>query len=125
MNYKFTIRGTLPGLNELIEAERRNRFIGAKLKKQYEAVVMRAARSLGNVEFEEPVYMIYRWYEKDRRRDKDNICAFGRKVIQDALVKARFLKNDGWKNIIGFEDHFYVDSKNPRVEVEIIGRDEE
>lgn len=44
MNYKFTIRGTLPGLNELIEAERRNRFIGAKLKKQYEAVVMRAAR---------------------------------------------------------------------------------
>ena len=73
MNYKFTIKGTLPGLNELIEAERRNRFIGAKLKKQYEAVVMRAARSLGNVEFEEPVYMVYHWYEKDRRRDKDNI----------------------------------------------------
>lgn len=120
MNYKFTIRGTLPGLNELIEAERRNRFIGAKLKKQYEAVVMRAARSLGNVEFEEPVYMVYHWYEKDRRRDKDNICAFGRKVIQDALVKARYLSNDGWKNIRGFEDHFEVDSKNPRVVVEIL-----
>lgn len=120
MNYKFTIRGTLPGLNELIEAERRNRFIGAKLKKQYEAVVMRAARSLGNVEFEEPVYMVYHWYEKDRRRDKDNICAFGRKVIQDALVKARFLKNDGWKNIAGFEDRFYVDKDKPRVVVEIL-----
>ena len=120
MNYKFTIKGTLPGLNELIEAERRNRFIGAKLKKQYEAVVMRAARSLGNVEFEEPVYMVYHWYEKDRRRDKDNICAFGRKVIQDALVKARFLKNDGWKNIAGFEDRFYVDKDKPRVVVEIL-----
>lgn len=120
MNYKFTIRGTLPGLNELIEAERRNRFIGAKLKKQYEAVVMRAARSLGNVEFEEPVYMVYHWYEKDRRRDKDNICAFGRKVIQDALVKARFLRNDGWKNIAGFEDRFYVDKDKPRVVVEIL-----
>lgn len=125
MHYKFTIRGTLPGLNELIEAERRNRFIGAKLKKQYEAVVMRAARSLGNVEFEEPVYMVYHWYEKDRRRDKDNICAFGRKVIQDALVKARYLSNDGWKNIRGFEDHFEVDAKNPRVVVEIWERDEE
>jgi hypothetical protein len=124
VNYKFTIRGTLPGLNELIEAERRNRFIGAKLKKQYEAVVMRAARSLGNVEFEEPVYMVYHWYEKDRRRDKDNICAFGRKVIQDALVKARYLSNDGWKNIRGFEDHFEVDAKNPRVVVEIWERDE-
>lgn len=120
MNYKFTIRDTLPGLNELIEAERRNRFIGAKLKKQYEAVVMRAARSLGNVEFEEPVYMVYHWYEKDRRRDKDNICAFGRKVIQDALVKARFLQNDGWKNIAGFEDRFYVDKDKPRVVVEIL-----
>ena len=125
MNYKFTIRGTLPGLNELIEAERRNRFIGAKLKKQYEAVVMRAARSLGNVEFEEPVYMVYHWYEKDRRRDKDNICAFGRKVIQDALVKARFLRNDGWKNIAGFEDRFYVDQDKPRVVVEILEVTEE
>nr|DAG45978.1 MAG TPA: Endodeoxyribonuclease RusA [Caudoviricetes sp.] len=125
MNYKFTIRGTLPGLNELIEAERRNRFIGAKLKKQYEAVVMRAARSLGNVEFEEPVYMVYHWYEKDRRRDKDNICAFGRKVIQDALVKARFLRNDGWKNIAGFEDRFYVDKDKPRVVVEILEVTEE
>lgn len=125
MNYKFTIKGTLPGLNELIEAERRNRFIGAKLKKQYEAVVMRAARSLGNVEFEEPVFMVYHWYEKDRRRDKDNICAFGRKVIQDALVKARFLRNDGWKNIAGFEDRFYVDKDKPRVVVEIYGREDE
>lgn len=125
MNYKFTIKGTLPGLNELIEAERRNRFIGAKLKKQYEAVVMRAARSLGNVEFEEPVYMVYHWYEKDRRRDKDNICAFGRKVIQDALVKARFLRNDGWKNIAGFEDRFYVDKDKPRVVVEILEVTEE
>lgn len=125
MNYKFTIRGTLPGLNELIEAERRNRFIGAKLKKQYEAVVMRAARSLGNVEFEEPVYMVYHWYEKDRRRDEDNICAFGRKVIQDALVKARFLRNDGWKNIAGFEDRFYVDKDKPRVVVEILEVTEE
>lgn len=86
---------------------------------------MHAARQLGNVEFEEPVYMIYRWYEKDRRRDKDNICAFGRKVIQDALVKARYLSNDGWKNIAGFEDWFYVDAKHPRIVVEILGADED
>ena len=69
--------------------------------------------------------MVYHWYEKDRRRDKDNICAFGRKVIQDALVKARFLRNDGWKNIAGFEDRFYVDKDKPRVVVEIYGREDE
>lgn len=122
---KFVIKGPLPGLNELIEAERRHRQEGARLKKQCETVVMHAARQLGGAEFEEPVYMIYHWYEKDRRRDKDNICAFGRKVIQDALVKARYLSNDGWKNIRGFEDHFEVDAKNPRIEVEIYGRDEQ
>lgn len=93
---------------------------GAKLKKQCECVVLHALRSLGKLQIEEPVYMVYHWYEKDRRRDKDNISSFGRKVIQDALVKAHILQNDGWKNIIGFEDRFEVDKKNPRIVVEII-----
>lgn len=120
MTYKFTIRGTLPGLNELIEAERRNRYAGAALKKQSESVVMHAARSLGKIRFTEPVYMVYHWYEPNRRRDKDNISSFGRKVIQDALVKSKILQNDGWNNIIGFEDRFEVDRKNPRIVVEIL-----
>lgn len=116
---KFTIRGTLPGLNELIEAERRHRQEGARLKKQCETVVMHAARSLGKWQAERPVHMVYHWYEPNRRRDKDNISSFGRKVIQDALVKSRHLPNDGWNNIEGFEDRFEVDKKNPRVVVEI------
>ena len=124
MTYKFTIRGTLPGLNEYIEQERRHRQAGAKLKKQCECVVLHALRSLGKLQIEKPVYMIYHWFEKDRRRDKDNISSFGRKVIQDALVKARILQNDGWKNIIGFEDRFEVDKKNPRIVVEIMEADE-
>lgn len=124
MRYKFTIKGTLPGLNELIEAERRNRYEGARLKKQCETVVAHSARQLGNVVFTQPVHMVYHWHEKNRRRDKDNISAFGRKVIQDALVKAGYLLNDGWDNIEGFEDHFYVDAKKPRVVVEIWERDE-
>ena len=33
MQYKLTIPGRLPGLNELIEAERANRYKGAQLKK--------------------------------------------------------------------------------------------
>lgn len=124
MTYKFTIRGTLPGLNELIEAERRNRYAGAALKKQSESVVMHAARSLGKMRFTEPVYMVYHWYEPNRRRDKDNISSFGRKVIQDALVKSKILQNDGWNNIIGFEDRFEVDKKNPRIVVEILEAEE-
>lgn len=59
------------------------------------------------------------WYERDRRRDKDNISSFGRKVIQDGLVKAGVLANDGWAQIAGFSDEFHVDAKRPRVEIEI------
>lgn len=98
---KFTIRGTLPGLNELIEAERSHRQMGAKLKKQCEAVVLHAARSLGKWRADGPVRMVYRWYEPNRRRDKDNVCAFGRKVIQDALVRGNTCGTMGGKRSRG------------------------
>ena len=40
-------------------------------------------------------------------------------MIQDALVECGVLQNDGWKNIVGFSDDFFVDPKNPRIEVDI------
>ena len=67
----------------------------------------------------EPVIMHYLWVEKDRRRDKDNVSSGGRKIIQDALVKMKALKNDGWANIDSFSDAFSVDKKRPRIEIEI------
>ena len=124
MKQKIIIRGALPGLNEYITAERTNRYKGAELKKRAESIVLRSLRGLGKWQAEGPVYMIYHWYCADRRRDKDNVSSFGRKVIQDALVKSKILPNDGWKDISGFEDRFYVDRKNPRIVVEMI-EDEE
>lgn len=35
------------------------------------------------------------------------------------LQEMKILKNDGWAEVAGFEDRFYVDKHNPRVEVEI------
>ena len=61
--------------------------------------------------------------EKDRRRDKDNISGFGRKVIQDALIKANVLKNDGWREIDSYQDWFAVNSKNPRIEILIVEKE--
>ena len=116
---RLVIPGVLPNLNDYIAAERRHRQQGAKLKRQAEQVVMLAAQKLRRVKFTGPVVMRYTWYEPNRRRDKDNVSSFGRKVIQDALVKAGILPNDGWANIDGFSDEFAVDPKNPRVEVEI------
>lgn len=116
----ITIPFPLPGLNEYIKAERAHRQKGAAMKRQWQRSVALALRRQLRGPLREPVTMHYTWYERDRRRDKDNISAFGRKVIQDALVRdLHALKNDGWSNIEGFSDRFQVDKHRPRVEIEI------
>ena len=110
--YKLMIKGRLDNYNDYITACRTHPMKGAKLKAAiYE--------QLGRLRIQNPVYIKYRWYERDRRRDLDNVSSFGRKVIQDALVATKVLQNDGWKNITGFQDSFFVDAENPRIEIEI------
>ena len=119
MQKKITIPGTLPGLNEYINAERGNRYQAAKMKRQAEdKIVMCIWEQAPGVKFTGPVHITYIWYEANQRRDKDNV-AFAKKFVQDALVKAGVLGNDGWQEIVSFEDKFGVDKENPRVEVVI------
>lgn len=93
MECKPTIPGTLPNLNDYIAAERTNRHKGAKMKADSGNIVVVAIRQcLKGVRIDKPVFMEYTWIEPSRRRDKDNISSFGRKVIQDALVSAGVLK---------------------------------
>ena len=117
---KIIIPGRLPGLNEYIDAERTNRYRAAKMKREMEDLVILCAKSdLRGRKPKCPVMMHYLWVEKDRKRDKDNISGYGRKVVQDALVRAKILPGDGWAQIVGFTDEFAVDKMHPRVEVEI------
>lgn len=116
---KFIIPGLLPGLNEYINAERRNRHAAAKMKRDTERVIGMIARSQHRrAHFTKPVFMRYLWVEKNRKRDFDNV-AFAKKFIQDAFVHAGILEGDGQRHIVGFTDSFSVDPKNPRVEIEI------
>lgn len=120
MRYTLVIKGKLSNLNDYITACRTNHYKGASVKKKNENIVKCAIyEQLGRLRIKGMVYMEYRWYEPNRRRDLDNISSFGRKVIQDALVETRVLENDGWKNIVGFSDEFYTDTENPRIEVVI------
>lgn len=120
MRHMLIIHGRLDNLNDYIKACRTNQYKGAHLKAKNENKVQAEIyEQLGRLRITHPVRMAYRWHEKDRRRDLDNVSSFGRKVIQDALVETRVLRNDGWKDIIGFSDEFYVDKNHPRIEVEI------
>ena len=118
LKYLLVIHGKLNNLNDYIKALDISRYKGSDLKSDNEAKVLQEIYSqFGRLRITKPVRMQYAWCEKNRRRDLDNISSFGRKVIQDALVKSKVLKNDGWGEIIGFSDEFYVDAKNPRIEV--------
>lgn len=115
--YKLIIPGVLPGLNEYINAERRNKYQAAQIKKQIEHLIISLCRTqLKGVKISNPVKIYYSWIEPNRKRDKDNI-AFAKKFIQDGLVKAGVLKNDGWNEIYGFTDEFDVDKNKPRIEI--------
>ena len=114
---KLIIPGELTDLNTYIDAERSNRYAGAKIKREMTDYVTLFAKRL-KTEFRIPVRITYRWYCKNKRKDKSNI-AFAKKFIEDGLVAAGVLKNDGWNDIEGFNDRFYIDKENPRVEVQI------
>lgn len=118
MEHKFVILGKLPGLNEYTAANRTNPYKGGKMKKDGEQIVIWSIRQqMKGLHIDKPVWLHYHFFEPNRRRDLDNISAFSHKVIQDALVKCGVLKNDGWKEIVGYTDQFYQDKENPRIEV--------
>lgn len=124
-SHLFKIEGQLPNLNDYINADRvmvRNAghcfSKGNELKQRTQKSVQKAIkRDLGDLVIKSPIKIIYRFYEPNKRRDKDNVAAFAMKVIQDALVKEGVIKNDGWREIESFKCLFYVDKDNPRIEV--------
>lgn len=116
---KIVIPFTLPGMNEYTAACRTHQQKGGAMKRKSQDAVVLAIRRQLRRPLREPVNMHYLWVERDRRRDKDNISGFGRKVIQDALVQIHALRNDGWANIGRYSDDFMVDKKRPRIEIEI------
>ena len=120
MTYKVIVEGRLEGLNEFIKANRgkHGAELGNRMKQNGQRICfMYLRKSLKNTKVREPVKLHYTFFEKDRRRDHDNVSGFFHKVFQDALVEAGYLANDGWKEISGYSDDFMVDSKRPRIEI--------
>jgi hypothetical protein len=113
---RLIIPHELTDLNTYIDAERSNKYQAALIKRNMTGLVTLYARRLKPAKT--PVRITYHWYCKNRRKDKSNI-AFAKKFIEDGLIKAGVLKNDGWNDIEGFTDKFYIDKENPRVEVEL------
>ena len=121
LDKRLTVKGRLPGLNEYTDACRTNPRAGAKMKQDAQELVMwHILTQIRGLRFTKPVFLLFTFYEQDRRRDRDNVSSFARKVIQDALVKCDNLQDDGWDHVTGYLDRFAVDKDNPRIVVEFI-----
>lgn len=110
MKYSFTIHGRLKGLNDYIDACRRNPKGGGRFKHKEQAGVSLCVRNkLRGVKIRRPVIIHYHWYEPNRKRDLDNIAGFGHKVIQDAAESSPMM--DG-KRFVGLQIPSLLQRKN-------------
>lgn len=118
----FIIREKLPSLNDVIEKNRSNRYVGAKFKKNIEerigwaiieAVATKTLKSVTN-----PCVIEIEWHEATMRRDVDNIQS-SQKFILDAMVKNGILKNDSRRYVKQIY-HKVIDDNNNYVVVRII-----
>ncbi len=113
----YVISGKFTTLNEHDNANRRNRFLGAKLK--HEMTDMVATQLLGKPAIMSPCTLHFNWHYSSRA-DFDNI-AFAKKYVQDGMVKSGILLDDNQKYVTGFSDTFTkVDKGNELVVVDVI-----
>ncbi len=124
--YKVIIKGvyygknrTMPCLNDYLHECSRHPQAGGRIKREYQMIAANAIRRcLGKTKAKKPISLHYSFYEADRKRDKGNIFSFADKVFEDALQAVGFIPNDNWCWISKIESpDFFVDSKNPRIEV--------
>ena len=124
--YHFKIEGRFygnncfPDLNNYLSECGRHPMKGGKMKKDYMMIAINAIRKqLPRTVIMGRVRIHYRFFESSKKRDPSNVAAMSVKVIEDALQKCGVISNDGWANIAGYSQDFFVDKDNPRIEVTI------
>jgi len=112
---KLVIPGELPGLNEIIEYSKEHwaKYAGEKHNRTEEIAYLAKSQIKGKYQ---KVDLAFTWFCKNKKRDKDNIIA-GQKFVLDGLVAAGVIENDGWEQIGNISHFFSIDKENPRVEV--------
>lgn len=110
----YTIKGSLATLNQHDGANRRNRFLGAKLKHEMTEFV--ALQLISKPKITKPCMITFNW-KVSTRADFDNI-RFAAKYVLDGMVKAGVLVDDSQKWVVGFGGDYFT--KVPKGQEEII-----
>lgn len=120
MKYRVEIPFKLPSCNQYIDACRRNKYVGAKMKKDVENNIGLFINKLPH--FTKPIKIHFLWIEGNKKRDYDGIC-FAKKFILDALQKFGKLENDNRNYVYAFTDSFEY-GKETKVILEIEEKNE-
>lgn len=113
---KITIPVKMPSANWLF-LKQRNKWVKNEEKQvlqQTFAYYMNALRTLKAKKGERYVFDIYM---KNKKTDPDNYGYSCTKVFFDTAQKIGFIKNDNIVYISGIELNFFVDKKDPRIEI--------
>ncbi len=100
----ITIHGALATLNQHDNANRSNRFAGAKLKKEQTDLVAWQVKKYPPIT--KPCILTFHWYYSGKF-DFDNI-RFACKYIQDGMVKAGVLQDDSQKYVLGYGGDYFI-----------------
>jgi hypothetical protein len=122
----FWVPGKVPSLNDLLDAKGTRQPI-------IRSIIMRQRPAKGNRrggEFDlyndikqdwkqrtiaaigapfvrvQSAYFGYLVVEAERRRDPSNICSAAIKFIEDGIVEAGVMPNDGWDQVLGIRTHW-------------------
>ena len=105
MKQSFFVPGKLPGQNDILAAAKSG---GGKtnayhrLKIYWEGIIVQYIRA-ANIKPMDSARITFLWVEANKRRNPDNIAA-AKKFLIDAMVTAGIFQNDGWNQILGFDD---------------------
>lgn len=133
MTYRVVIDNWNSGLNELLNHQEKRYDPRTKKvrvfnteKTKNEAKIRKCLKAQGfkGVVLKTPIAIKYCIYAKDRCHDRMNLGSCLDKCFCDALQykdrdAPKILKRDGWNDIVDIKFEYYVDSKNPRAEIEI------
>lgn len=121
----FCFNGKVPSMNELIDLKARGqpskktwllhsshvpgtfRFnLYNKIKNEWKQKVVSALKESNWVAVK-ACYFSYLVVEKTRKRDPSNICFSAIKFIEDGLVEAGVIENDGWSQVLGINVYWH------------------
>lgn len=111
---QFRIKGKFPGMNEIVNADRKHWAIGAKLKKQSTEAIL---SQLPDAKISTPARFNF-VLATSTRKDPDNLSAGFNKAFFDALQVKGLIPNDSIREITSI-NYTFVRSEEDYVDVEV------